>query len=118
MWPRTIEFMLGMWLATSPFIFQHDADDKRFWCNDLIVAFFVITLSLLSFWRPTRHAHRLTILIGIWLAGFGYLSAGPSAEPAAQNELVIGLLLLMLAIIPNEASLPPEGWREQPVDSA
>jgi hypothetical protein len=29
-----------------------------------------------------------------------------------QNDLLTGLLLLMLAIVPNEASLPPQAWRE------
>jgi hypothetical protein len=39
--------------------------------------------------------------------------AAPYPTPVAlQNDLMLGLLLLMFAIVPNEASLPPEKWRD------
>jgi hypothetical protein len=57
-------------------------------------------------------AHLLNILVALWLLGFGYFGFGEPAPPAAQNNIVVGLILLMLAIIPSEATLPPKGWRE------
>jgi hypothetical protein len=32
--------------------------------------------------------------------------------PALQNDLLVGVLLLMFAILPSEASLPPRSWRD------
>jgi hypothetical protein len=112
MWARTVEVMLGFWFAASPFIFSHSPDEPRLWWNDLGSAFLIIAISLLSFWSRTRRAHLLNILVALWLIGFGYFGFGDPPPPAAQNDLTVGLILLMLAIIPSEATLPPRGWRE------
>jgi hypothetical protein len=112
MWARTTEVMLGLWLAASPFVFGHPPEEPGPWWNDFGTASVVVTVSLLSFWSGARHAHLLNLLAGLWLVGFGYLGGDPPS-PAAQNDLIVGLLLLMLAIIPSEATLPPGEWREK-----
>jgi uncharacterized membrane protein YbaN (DUF454 family) len=104
--------MLGCWLALSPFIFRHTADQETFWINDLLSALIVMVLALLSFWYPLRHAHLAICLVALWLIGFGYFASPHPSPPALQNDILLGLLLLMLGIIPNEASLPPRPWRE------
>jgi hypothetical protein len=110
MWARVIEVMLGLWLVVSPFIFQHSAESRNLWVNDLTCGFATVTLALFSFWRPLRYAHLAIGGIAVWLIGFGFL-AGHPAPPASQNQILVGLLLAMFAIIPNEANLPPEPWR-------
>lgn len=112
MWARVIETMLGCWLALSPFIFRHPVEARGWWLNDLTCAFIVVTLALLSLWPPLRHAHLGLIVVALWLMGFGYFAAPHSLPPALQNDLLTGLVLLMLAIIPNEALQPPAAWRE------
>lgn len=114
MWARTVEVMLGLWLGASPFIFGHPTDEPGLWWNDLGTAFLVVTISLLSFWSSTSHAHLLNIPVALWLLAFGYFGSGEPPSPAAQNELMVGLLLLMIAIIPSGATLPPEEWRKRP----
>ncbi len=111
MWARVVEVMLGCWLGLSPFIFRHAAEEKGFWLNDLLCGFAVITLALLSFWGPLRHAHLAIGVVALWLVVFGFLTASP-APPASQNHILVGLALLMFAIIPNEANLPPHSWRD------
>jgi hypothetical protein len=111
MWARTIEVMLGSWLALSPFIFRHGGDDKVLWFNDLLSAMAIIVLALVSFWPPLRFAHLASLAIAVWLIAFGFWSSPYPAPPALQNDIVIGLLLLMFAIIPNETNLPPREWR-------
>lgn len=111
MWARVIEVMLGCWLGVSPFIFRHAADEKGLWLNDLFSAFAVIMLALVSFWPPLRYAHLAIVLVALWLIGFGFLASGYPAPPTLQNDILVGLLLLMFAIIPNEANLPPRAWR-------
>jgi len=112
MWARVVEIMLGCWLAASPFIFRHSAENTSWWYNDLFSALAVIVLASSSFLTPLRYAHLGIGLVGLWLIGFGYFSATYPAPPALQNNLLVGLLLLMFAIIPNEALLPPRSWRE------
>jgi len=111
MWSRGVELMFGCWLAVSPFIFAHSSEDTWLWVNDLSVAAIVCTLSLMSFARQMRHAHYGTLLIGVWLVGFGFFGAEPPPPAAYQNHVLIGMLLLMFAILPNDADRPPEAWR-------
>lgn len=112
MWARVIEVMLGCWLAMSPFIFRHGSDERVLWFNDLLSATAVIVFSIVSFWSALRSAHFANFLVGLWLIAFGLWASPHPAPPALQNDIVVGILLLMFAILPNQASLPPRLWRE------
>jgi hypothetical protein len=103
MWARVVEVMLGLWLAASPFIFRHAAGQTAFWVNDFACAFAIIALALLSFWQRLAYAHLAIGLVALWLIAFGYLTPYP-APPASQNHILLGLVLLMFAIIPNDAT--------------
>lgn len=107
MWPRDLELTLALWLLVSPFVFGHP-DDAGWWATDLVCGAAMVVFALLSRWRPLRRAHLLHLVLVAWLVGYGW---SRSPAPAAQNELVVGLLLLMVAVIPSEANTPPRGWR-------
>lgn len=112
MWPRIVEVALGVWLLISPFVFGHEADEVARWTTDLACGTAVIVLALASLWQPLRQIHLVSIAIGLWLIGNGFVAAPSPPPPALQNHVVVGLLLLMFAILPNDATEPPPGWRE------
>ena len=112
MWARVIEVMLGCWLAMSPFVFRHPAQNRAWWINDFACAGGIVTLALVSYWRPLRHAHLAIVVVAFWLIGFGYFSAHHPLPPALQNDLLLGLLLAMVAIVPNNAAHPPDAWHD------
>lgn len=116
MWARMVEFMLGCWLAVSPFVFGHPYADRLLWITDFACALAVIALALLSYWQPTRHAHFAILLVATALIVMGRTAAWTEVPAASQNHIVIGLLLLMFAIVPNNAGQPPEFWRCRPAD--
>ncbi|MEW4528905.1 MAG: hypothetical protein ACF8PG_13305 [Maioricimonas sp. JB045] len=116
MWSRVVEIMLGCWLVISPFIFAHPDTELTWWISDMLCGTAVILFGLLSYWRPARRAHLATIGVAIWLIAYAYLrsseATGAAIQNAAiQNNMALGLLLMMFAIIPNDASKPPEPWR-------
>lgn len=111
MWARTIETMLGFWLAISPFVFAHPTGEARLWWNDLLCALVVICAALVSFARSARRAHLVNTGVALWLVAVAYAWSSHPASAASQNHMVTGLLLLMLSIVPSEASRPPEAWR-------
>lgn len=111
MWARIVECMLGCWFLVSPFVFGHSSRQTALWINDLAAGATLIVLSLASYGKLTAWAHWLLIPLGAWLVVFGRVLHPMPLQPAAQNQVVVGLLLLMFAIIPNEASLPPHAWR-------
>ena len=111
MWVRVIETMLGLWLVLSPFIFGHYPAHQALWQNDFACGVAIVLLALGSFWPPLRHLHLLSLLVAGWLIGFGYVYGGYPAPPGAQNDIFLGLTLLLFAIIPNEANKPSRSWR-------
>lgn len=111
MWPRVVETMIGVWLLLSPFVFGHPDDGTAAWATDLACGSATLAFALLSFWRPTRHARWGLLLVVAWLLAYGYFGTPTPPPPHAQNDLVVGLLLLMLALLPNEVNQPPERWR-------
>lgn len=118
MWSRVIEVMLGLWLILSVFIFRHPAEEWSWWATDLGCGLLTILLALFSFAPRCQRAHLGILGVAAWLIGFGYLGAEWPTPPALQNDMFLGLLLLMFAIVPTKASVPPEGWLPEEVRGA
>ena len=117
MWGRVIEIMLGLWLVVSPFVWGHYPADAGLWRSDLISGATIIGLAMLSFWQFRalsflRYAHLAIIPVALWVVGFGYIYGGHPAAAGAQNDILTGLTLLFIAIIPNDAAQPPRAWRQ------
>jgi hypothetical protein len=117
MWPRVGEVALGCWLLLTPFVFRGTAAIENHALNAATTGFIVILASLLSFWDRTRFAHIVTLFGSLWLAAHGYFWADRPGPPGAQNELIVGLLLLLFAILPNEINDVPRPWRGQASDA-
>ena len=113
MWPRIIELMLGSWLIVSPFVFRDTPELERYTWSFVGSGAVVVIASLLSFWEPAASARFLTLLTSLWLTGHGYFAAVRPGPPAAQNEIMVGLLLLVFAILPNDTNRPPVDWRDR-----
>lgn len=111
MWPRVVELMLGAWLVISPLVFRGTAGVETYAFSMVAAGTAVVVASVLCFWPPTAAARIVTLLAALWLAGHGYFSAPRPGPPSAQNEITVGLLLLVFAIIPNETNRPPAPWR-------
>jgi hypothetical protein len=111
MWPRAVEAMLGLWLVLSPFLFGHLEAHPELARSDFAAGGAVFVLACLSAFRRLRRAHLGNLLVGAWLSGYGYLAFPHPAPPGAQNELLVGLTLLLFAIAPSRANEPPVAWR-------
>lgn len=112
MWPRTVEFMLACWLAISPFVFRYPSEELHLWLHDFAVSFIIAALALLSFVQETRRAHLFELIVAAWLIGYGWVTSSGIHDAPAQNWMVLGLLLLMMAIIPSDCLKPPVAWQE------
>lgn len=109
MWARNMELTLAMWVAISPFVMRHD-NETWLWVHDFTVASLVASIALLSYARRFPMVHLLQLPISFWLVGYGWWHSygHPIPVPAAyQNWIVVGMLLMLFAIVPNHASSPP-----------
>ena len=111
MWARWCELLIGVWLAFSRWLFR--ASWVPSWPSfaDELAAGLVILFALASYWRPLRHAHLGSVGIAIWLVAIGWLDETFPASASDQNRILTGLVLMMIAIVPNNASKPPEEWQ-------
>ncbi len=112
MWARVIEFMLACWLATSPFIFSFPDDAMLYWFIDFgcsaAIAFFAFT----SFYDPLTKMHLFNLVPAFFLIVLGFCATESFLQYAIQNYIILGILLLMFAIIPTDASQQPKPWRD------
>ena len=111
MWPRVVEVMFGAWLLIVPFVFRGTPEVDRFVPSAVLSGSVIIVASLMAFWHRTAWARFITLAASLWLMGHGYFAAVRPGPPAAQNEITVGLLLILFAILPNETNRPPIGWR-------
>ncbi len=107
MWARTAEVTLSCFLAVSSFFFPFERNLLPF---DMIVAFFIGTFSLLSFYHPLRKIHLVNLFFTFVLIGYAFLEPGNPPPPPFQNYMVLGIIFFMLNIIPSQASKPPLPW--------
>ncbi len=111
MWPRVVEVAIGAWLLMSPFIFQHTSGAEAYSLSQGAAGAAIIVASLLAIWRPAAAARVVTALATAALIAHGYFSAPRPGPPAAQNEIVAGLLLVLFVLLPNDINTPPEPWQ-------
>jgi hypothetical protein len=111
MWPRVLELLIACWLAASPFVFGHFDESRSLWLNDVICAGILAACALLSLSTKWRRLHLAELPVAAWLLSFGY-AASKEPLPALQNNILVALVIMMVAIIPSEANQPPRGWRE------
>ena len=107
MWPRVVEVMLGAWLVITPIVFRGTESIPAYTTNAVVSGTIVIVASTMAFWHRTGWMRFVTLATACWLAGHGYFSAVRPGPPAAQNELTLGLVLLLFAILPNDVNRPP-----------
>jgi hypothetical protein len=105
------EALLAAWLAASPFVLGSSKAAPWPVLHDLVVAALLAAPALLSLRRRWRRAHLLELPVALWLTGFGWVRHATAPTAAAQNHMLLGLVVLMLAILPSEASRPPLAWR-------
>src|SRR5690606_40354122 len=79
-------FMLACWLAMSPFIFGHVDSSAWLTAHDFAVASLIALFALGSYWHRTRHAHLLTVLVALWMIGFGRFGSSRSEEHTSELQ--------------------------------
>lgn len=113
-WARVVEIGLACWLAVSPFVFRHPTDDATWWLVDWTAAAVLFLAASASFWAPLRGVRWTSLAVSLGLIAFGYLMHSQELPPAAlQNHISVGILLLMMAFVPNDAGRPGRAWYEE-----
>jgi len=109
-WPRYCEIVLALWLLVAPWILNY-GDSAVFRIVNVTAAISVLLVDILSVTLRKRYAYLTVLGIAFGLLAHAYFAAPPQAA-GTQNNIIVALMLLMFAILPTEATLPPLSWRE------
>lgn len=111
MWARLVELAFGVWLVASPFILGHRSSGTEVWLTDVTSGALLVTITALNYRDRSRPYHLLVLLLGAWLVGSAVVSGPHPLDLLRQNHIIVGLVIMMSGIVPNQAFTPPEAWR-------
>ena len=109
-WPRYCEMLLSLWLLAALWTLNY-GDSNIFRAVNIAAAAGILLLDILSVTLYKRYAYLGVLGIALGLLVHAYFAMPPEAA-GTQNNIIVALLLLMFAILPTEATLPPPSWRE------
>lgn len=112
MWARIVEFLFALWLAISPFFFEHPRDDLFIWTNSFVCAALTSFFSLICFYFPLRKMHLCNLIVVLWLIILAFTAKQIPPPPLFQNYLVFAVLNIFLCLVPTESEFPPYPWRQ------
>lgn len=134
LWVHFGVMMMGLWLATSPFVFGTftatqfsdavmqvtaerelwDADLRNLltaW-NDLIVGLLIVILAMFSLSRRGGLAQWANTVLGVWLLFAPVVFWTPSAAVYANDTLVGSLVIAFTILIPMMPGMSTEGMMD------
>ena len=95
-WPRYSNALLGLWLFISAFAWDHAPSSRMNTC--LVGLFMLVSAITATGWSIARH---LTMALALWLA-FTTLAAFPDGPASSWNNLIVALVVVVLAELPDE----------------
>ena len=104
-WARMLEVMLGLGYAV------YGAGLVPVLAGGLLVAAALVGLRVRSP-RPRW----ITMGVGVFLVAWNWAAHPRPGPPEAQVGILVGLLVALFAVVPDDSLSPPEGWRPH-VDS-
>jgi hypothetical protein len=107
-WPRYCELLLALWLLVSPWMWNYSGAAAAV---SVGAAAAILTLGITSIQRPYSYAYLGILGVAAGLLAHAFL-VSPAGAAATQNHVAVALLLLIFAILPTEATLPPRSWRD------
>jgi len=102
--------LLGLWLLVAPWILNY-GDSGTVRTVNIAAAIGILLLDILSVTLYKRYAYLAVLGIALGLLVHAYF-AMPQEAAGTENNIIVALLLLMFAILPTEATLPPPSWRK------
>ncbi len=108
-WPRYCEMLLGVWLLVAPWIINYG--DLNIPTGNIAAATAILLFDILSITLYKRYAYLMVLGVAAGLLIHAFFVMPPQTA-GTQNNIIVALLLLMFAILPTEATLPPPSWRE------
>ncbi len=109
--------LLGVWLTVSPWVLNYSEQDNAAW-NQVIIGLAIAVMALVRTASPANFSELswTNFVLGAWLIVAPFvlpLSETSPSEPVYWNNVIVGVLVLILAAVSTMAS----GNRGDPIAS-
>ncbi|WP_229074466.1 SPW repeat protein [Actinoplanes sp. DH11] len=100
--PSLFVALAGLWLLAAPMLLGHrEAGAPPAVVNDIAVGLLLLVLATIRVARPgrARVLSLVNVLLGFWLLVAPFRLGYGTVLPATLNDLVVGLIVIMLAAL-------------------
>ncbi len=104
-WNLLVSIALGLWLMAAPAVFQTQGGVAH---SDHILGALVVTVAIVALAEVARAARFINVALAVAIIVLPWLLGGTLAS--GINDLVTGLLLIMLSIPPGKIRNTYGGW--------
>lgn len=92
----SINFLLGVWLMVSPWIFNYSTSQAKW--NQFAFGLAVLVLSAIRFFVPSQiWASWMNMIAGLWMVIAPFI-LNYSTSAAYWNEIIVGIAVTLLAL--------------------
>jgi hypothetical protein len=105
-WNLLVTAVLGAWLMVAPSVFETQGLAAD---SDHILGALVVTFAIISFAEVTRAARFINIALALGIIVLPWLFGGATL-PSGVNDLIIGVLIIVLSIPPGKIKNTYDNW--------
>lgn len=103
-WTSGINVVLGLWLVIAPFLLGYSGLTAALW-NDVLIGALIAILAGIRTAKPLQQEgiSWTNVVLGAWLIvapfvlGYGAAQAESAARVAQSNDIIVGLVVVVLA---------------------
>lgn len=96
-WKDACNLVLGVWLAVSPWALSYATEGASTW-NAHVIGVVVAVAALAALIAFHKWEEWVNAVLGVWLIVSPYLLGFAAYRDALWNQIVVGVLILVLAI--------------------
>jgi len=96
-WKDAVNFVLGVWLILSPWVFGFVSDQTPTW-NAWAIGVIIAIAALAALVSFNKWEEWVNVVLGIWLIVSPFILGFSGLMDALWNQVVVGILVGILAI--------------------
>lgn len=96
-WQDVVNLLLGLWIATSPWVLDFTGNYYAAMWNALVVGIVILVLATVDIDLPAYWEEWLLIALGAWLIASPWMFGFADYRIGAMNSVASGIVVMVLA---------------------
>jgi hypothetical protein len=96
-WQAWINYLLGVWLFTSPWAIGYLSSSSTAAWNAWVLGVAIIVFAAIGVLLPKMWEQVINIILGVWIVVSAWVLGFDSVRNAESNAVIVGLLVIIFA---------------------